>query len=283
MHPTLTSLLLVSALAISAAPEPATHADEGLVQRSLANELRAAQDTRHPMRYRLRKASPRLTSTKEIFETKDGAVARLVLINDQPLTSADEQREQARLDQLLRDPGRQRRRKQAEDEDTARAMKVLRLLSSAFLYQYAGKGESPAGQIEKFTFRPNPRFSPPDLETQVLTKMTGEIWIDAAHERVARLQGQLQQDVDIGWGIVARLNKGGWIEIEQADIGSNQWRIVHFRMAMAGRVVFKNKVFDTTEDESRFAPLPMGLGYQQAIEMLRAENEPATAGTASRR
>ena len=30
------------------------------------------------MRYRLRKSSPRLTSTKEIVETKDGDVARLV-------------------------------------------------------------------------------------------------------------------------------------------------------------------------------------------------------------
>ena len=33
----------------------------------------------HPMRYRLRKSSPRMTSTKDIVETRDGAVARLVL------------------------------------------------------------------------------------------------------------------------------------------------------------------------------------------------------------
>ena len=56
------------------------------------------------MRYRLRKTSPRLTSTKEIFETKDGAVARLILINDKPLSAADEQKEDARLDALLERP-----------------------------------------------------------------------------------------------------------------------------------------------------------------------------------
>ena len=69
----------------------------------------------------------------------------------------------------------------------------------------------------------------------------------------------MQQDVDFGWGILGRLNKGGWIVIEQANVGEHQWRIVHFQMSMSGRVVFKNKVFDTTEDESQFAPLPVGL------------------------
>ena len=83
----------------------------------------------------------------------------------------------------------------------------------------------PPGRWKKFTFKPNPNFDPPDLETQVLTQMTGEIWIDPAQERVARLEGHLQQDVDFGWGILGRLNKGGWIVIEQADVGEHQWRI----------------------------------------------------------
>ncbi len=39
---------------------------------------------------------------------------------------------------------------------------------------------------------------------------------------------------------------------------------------MSGRVVFKTRTFDTTEEETQFAPLPVGLGYQKAIEMLRA-------------
>ena len=99
------------------------------------------------MRYRLRKSSPRLSSTKEIFETKDGAVARLVAINDRPLSPADEQKEQARLDGLLSDPSRQRHRKQSEDEDTARAMKVLRALPNAFIYQVCRRsGTGPTGQ-----------------------------------------------------------------------------------------------------------------------------------------
>jgi len=261
------ALLLAAASAdlTAAAPAPA----DDLVRRALAAELNNARDPKHPMRYMLRKSSSRLISTKEIFETKDGAVARLVAINDRPLSPEEEQSEQARLNQLLSDPGRQWHRKQTEDGDANRVLKVLRILPDAFLYEYAGSETGPSGKLEKFDFKPNPRFNPPDLETQVLTAMKGQLWIDASQERVTRLEGHLQEDVDFGWGILGRLNKGGWIQLEQADVGDHQWRVVHFQMNMSGRVVFKNKVFDTVEDQSKFAPVAPGLSYQQAIHELR--------------
>jgi hypothetical protein len=243
---------------------------QALLDRALANELKAAQDASHPMRYELRKTSPRLTTTKEILETHDGEVARLLAVNDEPLSADDAQKEDARLNDLLADPGKQRHRKQAEDEDAGRALRVLRALPGAFVYQYAGPAESANGRAERFTFKPNPNFSPPNLETEVLTQMSGEILIDAASERVKLLEGHLQQDVDFGWGILGRLNKGGWIAIDQADVGGGLWRIVRFKMQMSGRVVFKNRVFDTTEEESKFVPLEKGLSYEKAIEMTRS-------------
>ncbi|HUB28583.1 MAG TPA: hypothetical protein VL967_02760 [Terracidiphilus sp.] len=239
------------------------------MKRALASELRSAQDEQHPMRYRLRKSSPRLATTKEICETRDGAVARLVAINDQPLTLSDAQKEESRLNGLLSDPGKQHHRKQAELEDTGRVLKVIEALPTAFTYQYIGPGEGPTGKVEKFAFQPNPDFDPPNLETQALTAMRGEIWIDAAQGRIARLEGHLQHDVDFGWGILGRLNKGGSILIEQADVGDHRWRIVHFKMVMSGRVVFRTKNFDTEEQASNFTPVPAGMGYAQAIELLR--------------
>ncbi len=246
---------------------PQAHA---LVGRALATELRTAQDKSHPMRFRLRKSSPRLTSTKEIVETKDGAVARLVSLFDKPLSQADEQGEQARLDALLNDPSRQRHRKQGEEGDIGIVLKLLRMLPDAYLYEYAGASSGPAGTVERFTFRPNPHFSPPDFETKALTAMTGEILIDAAQERVTRLEGHLQQDTDYGWGILGKLDKGGWIVIEQADMGGRQWRIARFQMKLDLRILFKTKSFDTTEEMTQYAPVPLGIDYRHAIQMLRS-------------
>jgi len=265
-------LLLLGAAAsyAQAAPFLAPAQAQALVKRALATEVRTAEDANHPMRYRLRKSSPRLTSTKEIVETRDGFVARLMKINDQPLNYADEQMERTRLDALYSNPGRQQHRKQGEERDTAVILKLLRLLPQAFIYEYAGPGQGAAGKVEKFSFRPNPGFNPPDLEAKALTTMNGQIWIDASQERVTRLEGHLQQDTVYGWGVLGRLNRGGWIVIEQADVGGRQWRITRFQMKMNLRVLFKTKDFDTTEEMTQYAPIPLGLSYRQAIQMLRS-------------
>ena len=267
---------LLAVLTPTFASKQASPPDSALVGRTLLNELRQAQDAHHPMRYQLRKASPRLTTTKIILETRDGGVARLTALNDRPLNVQDEQKEQARLEGLLRDPGKQRHRKQAEDVDLARVLRVLQALPEAFSYQAAGPCLPATGRCERFTFHPNPNFDPADLETQALTEMSGELWIDPGAERVLRLEGHLGRDVDFGWGILGRLYKGGWIVIQQADIGGGQWRIVRFQMSMNGRVFFKTRNFDTIEEESGFAPLPAGLDYARAIQILL--NQPAEHG-----
>ncbi len=280
IHFALFILMAWAGLSLQGQPAPAVSTSAGLtpgqaqalVERALATESAAAQElshAAHPMRYRLHKTSPRLSSTKAIVETREGDVARLLEINGQPLSTEDEQKEQARLHALEANPGLQQHRKQSEDSDAARAMKVLRVLPSAFLYDFAGTATAAGTTVEKFSFKPNPRFDPPDLETGVLTAIAGEIWIDAAEERVVRLAGSLQQDKNIALGL-AELDKGGSVEIEQADVGGRQWRIVHLKLKMNGRVLFKTKNSDSVQDYTEFVALPADLSYKQAIQMLRA-------------
>lgn len=274
-----TLLVLLSGSVCGTLASDTLPGDNALVAQALEAELKAAQDTDHPMEYRLRKSTPRLTSTKEIIETRDGSVARLVMVNDAVPSPMEREKDDARLEALLADPSRQRKRQQSEQNDTGRALKALRALPKAFLYQYVGSDTKGPVRIDRFTFRPNPKFSSSDLELEVLTAMTGELSIDTEHQRVARLEGHLQQDVDIGWGLLGRLNKGGSIVIEQADVGQGQWRIVRFQMEMNGRVFFKARTFDTTEEQTQFVPVPVGMTYQQAIQMLRSGQSAQTGLT----
>lgn len=262
--PTVPLWLLLASLALAPAA-----AAQGLVERALKTEYRQSQDGSRPMRYRLRKSTPRLTTTKEIFETRDGAVARLVQLSDHPLEATDEAREQARLDALLADPTRQRHRKQSEDSDSALVFKLLRMLPTAFVYQDTGPAAANPGRLERFTFRPNPGFSAPDLESQALTNLNGEVWVDRAAERVTHLEGHLQEDTNYGWGLLGKLDKGGWVEIDQADVGGGDWRITHLQLRMSLRVLFKDKAIDTTEEMSGYRAVAP-CGYQEAIRQLRA-------------
>ena len=268
--------LLLSTTSATFAQSPAApltnEEAQAMIKRVLHTELESAQDAAaaHPMQYHLRKMSPRLSTTKLIVETKDGDVARLLAVNDAPISPESQQSEDARLQGLLNDPGLQRHRQEREQGDAERARKVMRALPDAFLYQYAGIVETPHGPSYRMTFQPNPNFDPEDLEAQVLKGMAGELWIDVAQQRVTRLEGKRIHAVDYGWGILGKLDEGGTLLLEQADIGDHQWRTTHMVLVMNARFLIKSVKLDTTLDLSDFTPVTPGIGYQKAIEILRA-------------
>jgi hypothetical protein len=254
---------------------------QALVKRVLQTELSAAEDTSHPMQYRLRKMSPRLATTKMIVETKDGDVAHLIAINDGPLSATDQQTEDARLQGLMNDPSLQRHRQQREQSDSQRARKIIRALPDAFLYTYGGVVDTPQGPSYRLNFQPNPNFDPQDLEAQMLKGMAGELWIDVAQQRVTRLQCKRIKDVDYGFGIIGKLDQGGTLLLEQADIGNHQWRTTKMVLVMDARFLIKTVKLDTTLDLSQYTPVAAGMSYQQAIHMLQAQTKTGSGAQAS--
>ena len=250
---------------------------QALVKRVLKTEIDSTGDSSHPMQYHLHKVSPRVATTKRIVETRDGDVARLIAVNGNPLSVEDQQKESIRLEQLLSDPSLQRHRQERERGDADRARKVIRALPDAFQYTFAGVVETLHGPSYRLTFQPNPGFDPDDLEAQVLKGMAGELWIDVAQQRVTRLEGKRIHDVDYGFGLLGKLDQGGTLVLEQADVGNHQWRTTHMVLVMNARLLFKVVKLDTTLDLSQFSPVAAGMSYQQAVQLLQ-EKPAAEAG-----
>lgn len=243
---------------------------EAIVTRAAHNEL-TAHDTQ-PFRYTLRKIDDGKITTKEIIETKDGDVARLIAYGDKPLTPDAEQAEINRLNALLNDPSIQEHRRKREQADTDRANEMIRLLPSAFLYTFEGMVDGPSGPCYRLSIKPNPNFNPPDREAEVYHGMAGELWIDQKQERMAKLDVHLIADVEFGWGIVGRLYKGGTILVEQKDVGGGHWEQPLLRLNLQGKILLvKSLVIDTTEQQSNFAPVPSTWTYQDAVRALLSE------------
>ena len=255
----------------------AAHAQEppedpvALVRAASWNELHATNHE-HPFRFRLRKQDENSITTKEIIETKDGDVARLVAVNDKPLTAERAKAERTRLDNLLAHPELQARRHKREQEDNNRSNEMVRLLPDAFLYTYRGIVDTPDGPVWRLSFLPNEKFIPPDREAQVYHGMAGELWINCREKRMARLDAHLIADVNFGWGVIGRLYKGGTILVNQKDVGENHWETIHLGLNLTGKILMIHSVtFHTTEDSTNFRPVSNTLTYQDAIRMLESE------------
>lgn len=243
---------------------------EKIVRDAAYNELHAHDH--HPFRYTLRKDNNGKITTKEIIETNQGDVARLIAINDKPLPPVAEAAEIHRLQNLLAHPELQAHRLRREQADANRANEMIRLLPTAFVYRYEGMIEGPNGACYRFSMQPNPDFDPPDRQAQVLHGMAGELWIDKRDQRMVRLNVHLIADVEFGWGIFGRLYKGGTILVEQKNVGENHWEQDLLRLNLRGTIlVFKSLVIDTTETESNYAPVPIDWTYQDAVRALLNE------------
>lgn len=255
-----------------------------LVQRAAANELRAnegrASRGEQPVRFRLYKESEKGTTSKQIVQTRDGSVAKLLSIDGEPLTHEQEQAEIARLQRLMQQPEIQEHRRRREREDVDHASKLVQIMPRAFLYSYLGMVQGPSGAIVKLGFRPNPAFVPQDTESRVAAGTAGELWIDKAQERMVRLDAHLNSDVDFGWGIVGRLYKGGSIRIENADIGNGNWQMVHMKLDLVGKaLMLKTLTFRITENATDFQPVAKETSYRDAIRMLQPQMAKSAQGT----
>jgi hypothetical protein len=270
IHLVLPAIFVVSFSAHLHAQEPPED-PVAMVRAASWNELHATNST-HPVRFRLRKQDEIGSTTKDIVETKDGDIARLIAVNDQPLTPERAKAERTRLDNLLAHPELQIHRQKKEKEDSNRENEMVRLLPDAFLYTYRGIVNTPNGPAWRLTFQPNQSFIPPDRQAELYHGMAGELWIDCAQKRMARLDAHLIADVNFGWGMIGRLYKGGTILVVQKDVGDNHWETTHLKLNLTGKILMiKSLVIQSTEDGSDYKPVSNTLTYKDAVHLLESE------------
>ena len=119
--------------------EPRRSIPQKIVRDASWNELHAKSPGRS-FSYVQHKVDPKGSMVKQIFETKDGDVARLLAKDGKPLPPEEEQAEIDRLNHLLEHPEVQEHRHKKEQEDSARGDEMVRMLPDAFLFTLRGHG-----------------------------------------------------------------------------------------------------------------------------------------------
>jgi hypothetical protein len=261
----------------SAAQLPATPPAE-LVRETVQNEVRASESASVRHLFKSHKQTARGSQTKLFCETKDAMVGMAIANDGKPLSAEQRQAEEARLNQLMRDPEELRKKRQHEKEDAERVGRIVRAMPDAFLYEYDGTEPGKPGlgragdELVRLKFRPNPKYDPPSHTEQVLVGMQGFLLIDPNEYRIARIDGTLFKEVGFGWGILGHLDKGGHFLVEQADVGDGAWDIQKMSLAMTGRILFFKRLdMKSTEVFSDFRPVPNNLTFAQGVGLLKKQ------------
>jgi hypothetical protein len=226
-------------------------------------------------RYWIEKHAPKETLLEEQVETSDGPLTRVKQLNGHPLDAKGQQQEEARLQTLLNSPSEQASLKQAYIDDEKRIGRIVALLPEAFLYEDAGEENG----LRHLRFRPNPNYPPHSIEARIFHAMTGDLWVDERMKRMAQLKGQLQDNVDFGFGILGRLYKGGWFELQRTQVSTTDWKTERLEVHMNGRaMLFKTIARETSEVRGGFAEVPAAMDLAQGMHLLNETNPSTSAG-----
>jgi len=265
----LAGALLLCAVPTLRAQSPQESAHD-LVKDVVYNELQERRQV-SLWQYREEKRVGSQTTIQQEVETRSGIVYRVLARQGQPLDPAAQKRETERLNNLLRNSAEQARMKQESQVEEQRLERLMTAMPEAFSYTYDGMVD---GNL-RLSFRPNPAYTPQTYENRAYHALAGEVWIQPQLKRLVKIDAHIMTEIDFGYGLLGRIEKGGTFQIERARVAPNRWKTTVLDVHISGRVVFFKAINkEQHEVRSGFQPVPSDLGVSAAVAILNAAKFP---------
>jgi hypothetical protein len=264
----LAGALLLCAVSTLRAQIPSESAHD-LVKDVVYNELQERRQV-SLWQYWVDKRVGSLNTLEQEVETVSGPVNRVLARQGKPLDQAGQKKETERLNNLVRNTAEQARMKQEHQAEEQHLERLIAAMPDAFTFAYDGMAD---GNL-RLSFRPNPAYNPSTYETRVYHALSGEIWIQPKQKRLAKLDGHIVNEIDFGYGLLGRIEKGGSFQIRRDQMAENRWKTTLVDVHISGRIVFFKSINrDQHVVRSAFKPVPSTISVKDAVAML---NESAT-------
>lgn len=239
------------------------------------NELGVLQYSGAYLRYRMHVVDSKGNQVRDVIESKDGPVARLIYKEGRPLTPQEDADERERLQAMLDSPSAFSKHINKEQSGKKMGADLLRQMPDAMNYSYVegqpqrAHAHQPSDAPEiVLDFQPNPAWSPTGMVAEALTGLKGRLWIDARTHYLTRLEGNVFQGVNVGFGALAHIYPGGKFVFEQTQVTDKRWIFSHFAEQVTVRALLLKTIKENTDVEgSNHAQVPT-MGYQDAIRLL---------------
>ncbi|HWW97274.1 MAG TPA: hypothetical protein VNY74_06245 [Edaphobacter sp.] len=239
-----------------------------LIEKVAANEVAARQGRPHYF-YVSEERSARTGGhlwRENVVETTDGALRRLIAIDNRPLTVAEAEAEQRRIDNLVAHPDEFRRQNQAHKDDEDRAAQLLQILSSNFVLTPDGE----ANGCLRFNFQPKPDFRPASYQERVAHEMAGTVSLKRPEDRLCTLDAKIVHPVEFGFGMLGHIDQGGHFSLARKQVDEKNWKSDHISVHINGRILMlKSLAQDQDAVRTEIRVVPQNLTLAQAAQISR--------------
>jgi len=216
-----------------------------VVRAAVESELAANNTDKSVWTYRDHDRTPGKDAVFQTIETPHGSLRRMLTLSGVPLNDVQTAAETRRIAEFVNNPSEQAKAHRNDQHDDAQARAMLQMLPDAFVWTIASQD----ADSTTLSFRPNPDFSPPDMQARVMGTMAGTMVIAKNGNRIRTLKGSLSKDVDIGWGLLGKLNQGGTFDVERRLVGGGHWQIAETHVHIGGHALLFHTIGQQEDEE----------------------------------
>ncbi len=235
-----------------------------------ANELKVLQYGSPYLRYRMHIRDAKGDQVRDVIESKDGSVARLILRDGRPLTPEEDAAERQRLQDMLDSPEDYAKHVKGDTTGKKTAVEIIHQVPDAMLFSYVpGQPQREHAHVPEVVidFEPNPSYHAPTMAAQALAGLKGRAWIDPRTHFLTRMEGHIFQPVSLGL-VLAKIYPGGELLFEQSEVAPSRWLFTHFTEHLTIRAVMVKLMKENSDLEgSQHTEIP-AMTYQDAIHTL---------------
>lgn len=182
------------------------------------------------------------TKTYQITMIDGSPYQRLIAMNGKPLSPAQQAEEQRKQEAIRRQrsseaPTDRQKRIAQYEKDRTRNNEMMKQLTVAFDFAFVGERKLEGRTVWVLKATPRPGYQPPNMDTQVLRGMEGELWIDDKTYQWVKVTARVIHPVSIE-GFLAQVEPGTQFELETAPVAGGSWQPSHFGMRSHAKVLF---------------------------------------------
>ena len=93
---------------------------------------------------------------------------------------------------------------------------------NAFIFTYLGEETRGSHTLEKYRMEPNPSYRPPTRSALLFSKVTGTVWLDEASGQMARIEGEVTDDISFGI-FLGKVYKGSRFMQDRYEFAPGIW------------------------------------------------------------
>ena len=150
---------------------------------------------------------------------------------------------------------------------------------NAFIFTLLGQETRGDRTLSKYSMEPNPNYKPTSRGASIFAKVKGFVWLDDASGQMARIQGDVIEDISFGF-FLGKIYKGSHFMQERYEFAPGVWLPTYSQYDFDARKLFSQ----ISMHQKMFASQYRRVGTPaDAIPIVKAELEKMDSATSANR